>query len=65
MDLGSSREAHRDHLTRYHQLNSFGRRDLTLSQDLIGFRLTNPLYRKELFLGCESDCFNGMISSLD
>jgi hypothetical protein len=66
MDLCSSSESHRDHLARYHQLSDWSSaRQLTFSQDFIGFSFTNTFYRKELFLRSESDCFDGMISSLD
>jgi hypothetical protein len=66
MDFRGSSESHRDYLARYHQLSHQSRiGQLTLGQDFIGFSFTYTLDREELFLGCESDCFDCMIPSLD
>jgi hypothetical protein len=66
MDFSSSSEAHRDHLTRYHQLSDWSSaRQLTLGQYFIGFSFTNTFYREELLFRSEGDCFDCMIPSLD
>lgn len=69
MDLCRCRKAHRNHLTSW--ISALGTRiewgkvELTFRQDLVGFSFTDTFYCQELFLGCESYCFDRMVSRFD